>query len=70
MNNDSDWVDDVKRWYFSGGGPAAMKPRAANQGSYDTEATDFALGYEAAHPALVAGHWADPPSSGFDHSVD
>ncbi len=68
MSNDSDWVDDVKRWYFSGGAAAAARALRVHD-SDGTEATEFAVGYEAAHPALVAGPWADPPPSGFDHSA-
>ena len=57
MNNDADWVEDVKRWYFS----ASSAP-----GGEAEPATDFAIGYEAAQPALQARHWPDAPSSSLE----
>ena len=53
MSNDADWVEDVKRWCHAGGAAASVAPEG------DEPATDFALGYEAAHPALQARHWPD-----------
>ncbi|KQW38700.1 hypothetical protein ASC76_11965 [Rhizobacter sp. Root404] len=58
MANDADWVADVRRWYFSGQGRAAVQPAAA-----DDDTTD--IGYEAAHPALQSHHWPDAPRTGF-----
>jgi hypothetical protein len=54
MANDSDWVADVRRWYFSGQGPTAAA-------SPDADPDGIALGYEAAHPALQSAHWPDAP---------
>ncbi|HWH84565.1 MAG TPA: hypothetical protein VNU71_20230 [Burkholderiaceae bacterium] len=58
MANDSDWVADVRRWYFSGQGVAA--PAVATDGDDDAAV----LGYEAAHPALQSAHWPDAPQRG------
>jgi hypothetical protein len=58
MANDADWVADVRRWYFSGQGRAAVQPVPA-----DDDTTD--IGYEAAHPALQSHHWPDAPRTGF-----
>ncbi len=53
MSNDSDWVEDVKHWCRAGGaGSVAVQEP-------DEQPTEFALGYEAAHPALQARHWPD-----------
>ena len=51
MTTDTDWVEDVKRWYLAGGSKA-------DSGS-EARADDYghAIGYEAAHPALQACHW-------------
>jgi hypothetical protein len=60
MANDTEWVEDVKRWYYAGVRSAADARLA------DTQSTDLmALGYEAAHPALQAHHWPDAPASAF-----
>jgi len=56
MANDTDWVADVKRWYFSSQQPAVAP-------SVDDDTAE--LGYEAAHPALQSRHWPDAPRSGF-----
>jgi hypothetical protein len=58
MANDADWVADVRRWYFSGQGRAAVQSVPA-----DDDTTD--IGYEAAHPALQSHHWPDAPRTGF-----
>lgn len=52
MSNDNDWVEDVRRWCVN-------HPTAGVDDSLPVENTDFALGYEAAHPALQARHWPD-----------
>ena len=56
MANDSEWVEDVKRWYLAGS-------RAPGVGDASDGSDDMALGYEAAHPALQARHWPDAPVS-------
>jgi hypothetical protein len=55
MENESDWVADVRRWCLAG---AHAKLAAAAQAS-DTGSAE--LGYEAAHPALQSRHWPDAP---------
>lgn len=55
MANDSDWVADVRRWYFSGRSTAPVADRPNDEG----EAVE--LGYEAAHPPLQSRHWPDAP---------
>jgi hypothetical protein len=55
MANDAEWLEDVKRWYFAGAAGTG-----ADTGTSGTD-DDVALGYEAAHPALQARHWPDPP---------
>ena len=63
MNDDADWVEDVRRWYFAG-------IKAADTGlCADAASTDFAIGYEAAQPALQARHWPDVPVGGFERSL-
>lgn len=54
MANDSDWVEDVKRWYLAGA-------RSVVVAGVDAPASDYGvdLGYEAAHPCLQACHWPD-----------
>jgi hypothetical protein len=54
MASEAEWLDDVRRWYFGGTPP---ETDAADAG--DVAGSD--LGYEAAHPALVAQHWPDAP---------
>ncbi len=54
MANDSDWVEDVKRWYLAGGRSGAGAAADAPQNDYGID-----LGYEAAHPSLQARHWPD-----------
>lgn len=53
MTNDSDWVEDVKRWYLAGVSSAA-RDGDGSVGEYGAE-----VGYEAAQPALQARHWPD-----------
>lgn len=54
MASEADWLDDVRRWYFGG-----TPPQTDLADPPGDPATD--LGYEAAHPALVAQHWPDAP---------
>jgi hypothetical protein len=53
MANDEQWVEDVKRWYFSGAARGTGDPGSAE--------AEIAIGYEAAHPSLQARHWPDAP---------
>jgi hypothetical protein len=53
MTSDADWVEDVKRWYLAGA-QTTLSPEAS-----PSEAESFAIGYEAAHPALQARHWPE-----------
>jgi len=55
MENESDWVADVRRWCLAG----AQVKLAASAQVADTESA--ALGYEAAHPALQSRHWPVAP---------
>lgn len=54
MIDDTDWVEDVRRWYLKGA--ASTGTSAADSGNTDY---GFELGYEAAQPALQARHWPD-----------
>ena len=58
MNNESDWVADVRRWCLAGAQAklAALVPSKALNPDPD------AVGYEAAHPALQSRHWPDAPN--------
>lgn len=62
MASDSDWVQDVRRWYFGGNPPSGFSNASDVQ---EADAADSVLGYEAAHPALQAS-W---PESGADISA-
>jgi hypothetical protein len=53
--NDSEWVEDVRRWCQAG----ADSARAGTPALGESESAF--LGYEAAHPALQAHHWPDAP---------
>lgn len=55
MASDSEWVEDVKRWYFAG----RVAPSGPAAGAFAGE--DF-IGYEAADPALQSRHWPDAPA--------
>jgi hypothetical protein len=59
MASDTDWVEDVRRWYFSGRDDGAKNPASARRAGGESEAP---LGYEAADPALQARNWPDAPS--------
>ena len=52
MANDTDWVEDVKRWCRTG-------RQAASDGALPAVDQGDEVGYEAAHPALQARHWPD-----------
>ncbi|HEX7439077.1 MAG TPA: hypothetical protein VF319_03190 [Caldimonas sp.] len=58
MASDADWVEDVRRWYFSGRGEGAKNPAPAGPDGDERDA----LGYEAADPALQARNWPDAPA--------
>ena len=60
MADDTDWVADVRRWYFSSQ-QASARPAALAEAADQPE-----LGYEAAHPTLQARHWPDAPVNGGD----
>jgi hypothetical protein len=59
MASDSDWVQDVRRWYF-GGNPPVSGPASAVDTDVDVS-PDVMVGYEAANPSLQARHWPDAP---------
>ncbi len=56
MANDSDWVAEVRRWYFSSRQPAAAVP---------AEDDSPEIGYEAAHPSPQSRNWPDAPRAAF-----
>ncbi len=56
MASESEWLDDVRRWYFGGTPPET-------DGTTEIEATGTDVGYEAAHPSLLARHWPDAPGT-------
>jgi hypothetical protein len=47
-SDDTQWVEDVRRWVAS-----------QSQSRANDEADNAQLGYEAADPALQARHWPD-----------
>jgi hypothetical protein len=57
MASAADWVEDVKRWYFSGQREA--RPPLPGEPVVDAPPD---VGYEAAHPSLQARHWPDAPT--------
>ncbi len=57
MANDSDWVEDVRRWYYGGSEPTDGALVVRNESTAEPDV----IGYEAAHPALQARHWPDAP---------
>ena len=63
MASDSDWVEDVRRWYLASTQAAGAQPTKPQDG---VDSDMAALGYEAAHPALQARHWPDAQSTGFE----
>ena len=63
MASDSDWVEDVRRWYRA----STQAVASLNAPAQDAADTDVAaLGYEAAHPALQARNWPEAQSTGFE----
>ncbi|MEP7302332.1 MAG: hypothetical protein ABI699_12455 [Caldimonas sp.] len=64
MANDGNWVEDVKRWYLAG-----VQSAAAPDASSAIDGDGFAIGYEAAHPALQARHWPDSSAEAFADSL-
>lgn len=59
MQNNDDWLDDVRRWYYGGNAPAGeISAEESASGLGD-------IGYETAHPALQARHWlaTSPPQA-------
>ncbi|MBC7480733.1 MAG: hypothetical protein H7337_02175 [Rhizobacter sp.] len=62
MNNESDWVADVRRWCLAGAQAktAASAPSTESKSSSTSDLED--VGYEAAHPALQSRHWPDAPN--------
>ena len=59
MAGDAEWVQDVRRWYFSGSQtPVSERGDSAAPGSDPGEEP---IGYEAADPMLQAPHWPDLP---------
>ncbi len=61
--NDTDWLDDVRRWYFNGGN---AKPTSATDALAPTVSADAAdVGYEAAHPSLETTDWSRPAATAF-----
>lgn len=59
MANDSDWVDDVRRWCLS-----QPRPAVASTSAPSARVEDDELGYEAANPPVQAAHWPDTPAFG------
>jgi hypothetical protein len=57
MANDSDWVEDVRRW-------CGRTSRASDTAPTES-GTDFGyeLGYEAANPSVQAAYWPDTPTT-------
>lgn len=53
MANDTEWVQDVRRWYF-GGHPPEGEEGVDGQNSHD----ELAVGYEASTPSLQTS-WPD-----------
>jgi hypothetical protein len=55
MDNESDWVADVRRWCLAG----AQAKLAASAPTGESDSSE--LGYEAAYPTLQSRHWPDAP---------
>lgn len=58
MANDSDWVADVRRWYFAREQAKVLTPEAKPAAESDE------MGYEAAYP-VHSRHWPDSSRSDF-----
>lgn len=61
MAGDSEWVEEVRRWYLAGQPRAAGRDTPESPSSAGTYESD-AIGYEAAHPELQSLTW--PETSG------
>ena len=61
MEQESDWVADVRRWCRAGAQAKAAGHSQISVGDPGDETYSGALGYEAAHPALQSRHWPDAP---------
>ena len=60
MNNESDWVADVRRWCLAGAQAKAAASACARSTEPNSSFSDLDdVGYEAAHPALQSRHWPD-----------
>jgi hypothetical protein len=59
-NEDAEWVDDVRRWYYGGNAPAGDRDLDNAEMRDPAEAV---MGYEAAHPTLQSRHWCDAAAS-------
>ena len=59
MANDSEWVQDVRRWYFGGHPPEG---EMAADGTHSSD--EMAIGYEAALPGLQGIRWPDTLTPG------
>jgi len=53
MANDTEWVQDIRRWYFGGHPPEGEAGSDGHDGR-----DELAVGYEAANPRLQTG-WPD-----------
>jgi hypothetical protein len=63
MANDTDWVADVRRWVRAA---AQTKQLGAAEAVIDVTPDDAdEVGYEAAHPSLLAGDWVAAPRTDF-----
>lgn len=56
MTDDAAWIEDVRRWCLAGSRSAARHADTSAEGDV------MDIGYEAAHPALLARHWPDAPT--------
>ena len=63
MPNDADWVEDVRP------GTSRVRSRPIRIPRTSPGGTDFAIGYEAAHPLLQRAALARLPANGFERSV-
>jgi hypothetical protein len=52
-NDDTRWVEDVRRWYFGGHPPAGEVAEGSVGGD------EMAIGYEAAQPLLQGLRWPE-----------
>jgi hypothetical protein len=54
MANDTEWVQDIRRWYFGGHPPSGETVVDGQEGQ-----EELAVGYEAALPCARATTWPD-----------